>query len=300
MSTYLLHDDLYSQGNFDLTLGAVDTTTTQAPFVTKFPEANNITDPREFNSTRLYYGWSPTFEDPPPDYKNLDFIFTANTNSLVDYVAFNKHNFNLVNSTYGSTYIEQIQIIKWVQPSGYTSLSVNVIQPTGDKKNLVIKFNQVEINSGQSIIVRFKLRGYSVSGAGYYAKYYGNSSLRCSYIQIGRSTKLRNLKAPLNIPIDLLYETKHIKSDTGEVIGTSSKEKPIPIDLNLKNMDLLFLTQIKSMIKDMTRHPFFIYDESGTLPNVPFCWITKKMNSPKLNNNHLYDLSIKAQGKIYE
>ena len=156
------------------------------------------------------------------------------------------------------------------------------------------------MNAGESIIVRFKLRGYSVGGPGYTAKDYGSSSSRCSYIQIGKSTKLRNLKAPLNIPIDSLYETKHIKSDTGEVIGTSSKEKPIPIDLNLKNMDLLFIAEIKNMIKDMTRHPFFIYDESGTLPNVPFCWITKKMNSPKLNNNHLYDLSIKAQGKIYE
>ena len=296
MSTYLLHDDLYSQGNFDLTLGAVDTTSYQAQFATKFPEANNITDPREFNSSRLYWGYD---EISPPAYKNLDFIFTTNATREVDYVAFNKHNFNLVNGTYGGTYIEQIQIMKWVQPSGYTSLSVNVIQPTGDKKNLVIKFNQVEINAGESIIVRFKLRGYFVSGSTS-RKYYGNRFLRCSYIQIGRSTKLRNLKAPLNIPIDSLYETKHIKSDTGEVIGTSSKEKPIPIDLNLKNMDLLFVSEIKSMIRDMTRNPFFIYDESGTLPNVPFCWITKKMNSPKLNNNHLYDLSIKAQGKIYE
>tara|TARA_R110000737_G_scaffold26430_1_gene45162 strand:- start:112 stop:1002 length:891 start_codon:yes stop_codon:yes gene_type:complete len=296
MSTYLLHDDLYSQGNFDLTLAAVDTTSSQAQFVTKFPEANNITDPREFNSTKLYYGFDIAGVISP--YKNLDFIFTANTNSLVDYVAFNKHNFGLVNGTYNSTYIEQIQIIKWVQPSSYTSLSVH-IPAAKDKKNLVMKFDQVPINAGESIIVRFKLRGYVIS-SGTTGKKYGYGSLRCSYIQIGRSTKLRNLKAPLNIPIDSLYETKNIKSDTGEVIGTSSKEKPIPINLNLKNMDLDFVTEIKSMIKDMTRHPFFIYDESGTLPNVPFCWITKKMNSPKLNNNHLYDLSIKAQAKIYE
>tara|TARA_R110002124_G_scaffold172417_1_gene340052 strand:+ start:105 stop:995 length:891 start_codon:yes stop_codon:yes gene_type:complete len=296
MSTYLLHDDLYAQGHFDLTLAAVDTTSSQAQFATKLPEANNITDPREFNSTRLYYGWD--IVGVISSYKNLDFIFTANTNSLVDYVAFNKHDFGLVNNTYGGTYIEQIQIIKWVQPSSYTSLSVHIPEPK-DKKNLVMKFNQVQINVGESIIVRFKLRGYAISSSTT-GKKYGNPYLRCSYIQIGLANKLRYLKAPLNIPIDSLYETKNIKSDTGEVIGTSSKEKPIPIDLNLKNMDLLFLTQIKNMIKDMTRHPFFIYDDSGTLPNVPFCWITKKMNSPKLNNNHLYDLSIKAQGKVYE
>lgn len=299
MSTYLLHDDLYAQGYFDLTLGAVDTISSTSNFVTKFPEAKNITDPREFNSTKLYWGYDET---SPPDYKNLDFIFTTNATREVDYVAFNKHNFGLADPYWGATYIDEIQIIKWVQPSTY-SLLATYTQPIAilsDKKNLVIKFDPEQISTGDSLIVRFKLQGFPINGSDWSRRRYGNSSLHCSYVQVGRSTRLRYLKAPLNIPIDSLYETKHLKSDTGEVIGTSSKERPIPINLNLKNMDLLFLTQIKNMIKDITRHPFFIYDDSGALPNVPFCWITKKMNSPKLNNNHLYDLSIKAQGKIYE
>jgi len=299
MSTYLLHDDLYAQGYFDLTLAAVDAVSSQAPYVTKFPQANNITDPREFTNTKLYWGWDET--GVISSYKNLDFIFTANATREVDYVAFNKHNFDLSNTEWGNTYINNIQIIKWVQPSTYSLLATHTIPNSGfgDKKNLVIKFDPALISSGDSIIVRFKLNGFIISAYNS-GKKYGNTGLNCSYVQVGRSSKLRNLKAPLNIPIDSLYETKHIKSDTGEVIGTSSKEKPIPIDLNLKNMDLDFLTQIKNMIRDMARHPFFIYDDSGTLPNVPFCWITKKMNSPKLNNNHLYDLSIKAQGKVYE
>ena len=278
MSTYLLHDDLYAQGYFDLTLSAVDVTSSAAPYVTKFPQANNITDPREFNYTKLYWGQDET---SPPAYKNLDFIFTTNATREVDYVAFNKHNFDLFDSYWGNTYIDNIQIIKWVQPSTYSLLATHTMPNIafGDKKNLVIKFDPALISSGDSIIVRFKLNGFPISAYNS-GKRYGSSNLRCSYVQVGRSSKLRNLKAPLNIPIDSLYETKHIKSDTGEVIGTSSKEKPIPIDLNLKNMDLLFLTQIKNMIRNMTRNPFFIYDESGTLPNVPFCWITKKMNSP--------------------
>ena len=290
MTAYLLHDDNYEKGNFDLTLAAVGSGTT----VTAFPEASNITDPREFNSTKI--NWGSDTVNPLP-YRNLDFIFTLNKTRAIDYVAFNKHNFNLVHPTIGALYIAQIQIIKWVQPATYTSLDVHVIPQGGDNKNIVMKFDYNEFQPGESVIVRFKLNGFARSQGG---KQYGSSSIKCSYVQIGQSTELSHLKAPLNIPIDSVYETKNLKSDTGLVIGTSSKEQPIPIDLNLVNMNYTFITQIINMTKDLPKNPFFIYDDSGTLPNIPFCWVTKKMTSPKLNTNHLYDLRIKAQGKVYE
>jgi hypothetical protein len=167
-----------------------------------------------------------------------------------------------------------------------------------NKENIVIKFDPVDFSVGDKIRVFFNLNKWQPqSGSNWY---FGSTDLKISYIQIGKSTELRELQTPLNIPYGVSYESKHQRSDTGLVIGTSSKVLPSKIDLKLKNQTKEFIdTNFQSMADDMSKNPFFIFDDSGNLPLIPFCWLTEKIKSPTINTNHLYDVNIKAQAKVY-
>ena len=164
---------------------------------------------------------------------------------------------------------------------------------TTDNKNFVLKFNKKVLAVNDFIIFTYRLNRTE-----WISK--GSRLLRLSYVQIGKSTELRELEAPFNIPYGKSYKTKHQRSDAGLVIGTSSKVLPSKIDLKLKNQTKEFIdTNFQNIADDISKNPFFIFDDSGNLPLVPFCWLTKKIKSPKINKNHLYDISINAQAKVY-
>jgi len=287
MTSYILHDDQYAKGNFDL---EVTVSAGTFPIAT----ALNVTDPREYNST---YIQAPSFIGNAPAQRSMTMFWQAKKNTDVDYIAFNKHSLDLVESGY--KLISYISFYKQ-STSGFLTQLAPIINGSTitNRDNIVIKFDSVTLNAGDKIRVLFSLNKFQ-SGTGVNWRY-GSTDLRLSYVQIGKSTELRELQTPLNIPYGVSYEAKHHRSDTGLVISTSSKVLPSKIDFKLKNQTKNFIeTNFQNMANDMSKNPFFIFDDSGNLPLIPFCWLTEKIKSPKINTNHLYDVNIKAQAKVY-
>tara|TARA_R110002153_G_scaffold46216_2_gene130378 strand:+ start:3216 stop:4121 length:906 start_codon:yes stop_codon:yes gene_type:complete len=301
MSVYLLHDDQYNKGIFDFELGATSTFVGVGSVPTTKKQALSIFDPREFSGTSIV--WGAHQGTNPPTFHYLDFILNAKENTTVDYIAFNKITFTAQLSPYPvARYLRSIEVFKKDANSNLTQLAYYANIVTSGEKNLVLKFDETEIPEGNSIVVRFLLEKVERNSNLYT---YGSGALYASYMQVGKSTKLESLQAPFNFPTSQVYKTTTQKSDRGKVVSTRSLQQAFKIDLNLRNMTKDSLPQIRNMVNDLTKFPFFIYEESEiyngeVLTNVPFCWLSKEMKSPKINTNHLYDLTIKAQGKIYE
>lgn len=289
MTAYLLHDDQYAKDIFDFSIDRFDVISSAQG--TSLIEALGVTDPREFSSSYLKIGSSNTIGQPATRFAK--FIYTAKQNTTVDYIAFNKHNFSLYE--YNEQVLNKIEIRKDV---GGINFLINTINPSiNSNHNIVEKFTAAPLEINDTIEIWFYFNSLDVTSL---TKRYGSADLLLSYIQIGKSTELRELQTPLNIPYGVSYESKHQRSDTGLVIGTSSKVLPSKIDLKLKNQTKDFIdTNFQSMADDMSKNPFFIFDDSGNLPLIPFCWLTEKIKSPKINTNHLYDVNIKAQAKVY-
>lgn len=290
MTAYLLHDDQYAKDIFDFSIDRFDVfSSAQA---TTLIEALGVTDPREFSSTFLIIG--STSQTGQPATRYAKFIYTAKQNTTVDYVAFNKHNFSLYE--YDEQVLNKIEIRKSIGGSNFLIETINPLINSND--NIVEKFTAAPLEINDTIEIWFYFNSLDVTSL---TKKYGSADLLLSYIQIGKSTELRELRAPLNITYGTTYEAKHQRSDTGLVIGTSSKVQPNKIDLQIKNQTKAFIdANFQNMATDMSKNPFFIFDDSGNLPLIPFCWLTSKIQSPKINANHLYDITIKAQAKVYE
>lgn len=287
MTAYLLHDDQYAKDNFDFEVTVSGGT---------FPAATalNVNDPREYNST---YIQTTGFFGNPPSFRQMIMYWEAKKDTAVDYIAFNKHSLDL--AVNGYKLINYISFYKQSTSGTLTQLTPDLSGSTiTNKDNIAIKFDSVNFSVGDKVRVFFSLNKWQPQSGSYWR--YGSTDLKISYIQIGKSTELRELQTPLNIPFGVSYESKHQRSDTGLVIGTSSKVLPSKIDLKLKNQTKNFIdTNFQSMADDMSKNPFFIFDDSGNLPLIPFCWLTEKIKSPKINTNHLYDVNIKAQAKVY-
>lgn len=289
MTAYLLHDDQYAKDIFDFSIDRFDQISSAQG--TNLIESLGVTDPREFSSTFLKVGSSSATGQPATRFAK--FIYTAKQNTTVDYVAFNKHNFSLYE--YNEQVLNKIEIRKTI--GGINFLIETINPPISSNDNIVEKFTAAPLEINDTIEIRFYFNSLDVTAL---TKKYGSADLLLSYIQIGKSTELRELQTPLNIPYGVSYEAKHQRSDTGLVIGTSSKVLPSKIDLKLKNQTKDFIdTNFQSMADDMSKNPFFIFDDSGNLPLIPFCWLTEKIKSPTINTNHLYDVNIKAQAKVY-
>lgn len=290
MSTYILAKDYYSEGAFDLSVVA------GGGF--EFPPLKTflkVTDPREFNSSYLYAG--NYVGSTPNAFRSIIARWTANKTLTIDYVAFNKHNLDSVVN--GVKLIKSILIYR--EPlTGPITLVDNI---TGvniqNKNNIVFKFAPMSLNAGEKIRITFNLAVYNYAGSNWR---YGKTDLNISYIQIGQSYKLRELTAPLQIPYGASYESKNQKSDQGFVIDTKSKQLPTDMTIKFKSQSSTFHNnnEWKNLSYDLSRNPFFIYDDGGNFPLVPFCWLKNKTGQMSINTNHLYDVTLKAQVKVYE
>jgi len=291
MSTYILAKDYYAEGAFDLSIEPASAYT--YPPIKEFLK---VTDPREFNSSYL---WAGTYRGPsPPATRNLVAKWTANKSLTVDYIAFNKHNFDA--EKYGIKLIQYLSFYKESSAGFLTQIAPILSGSTiTDKSNIVVKFDPVTLNAGEKIRILFSLKKYAVTGL---TSSYGALDLKISYIQIGKSYKLRELTAPLHIPYSASYESKNQKSDQGFVIDTKSKQLPTDMTIKFKSQNSTFHdnNEWKNLSHDLSRNPFFIYDDGGNLPLVPFCWLKNKTSQMSLNTNHLYDVTLKAQVKVYE
>jgi len=291
MSTYLLHNDQYANGN--LSINNLTTGSGSLASSTRLTDYLKTTDPREFSSTDLIIIYSSTDPGHLLPYQDINVYYKAEKETTVDYAAFNKHNFSLQVS-YGGVLVQALEYVKISHVSSGVQTTLATHYPTTtENKNFVLKFNKKVLTANDFIVFTYRL-----NRTDFVAK--GSRLLRLSYVQIGKSTELRELEAPFNIPYGKSYKTKHQRSDTGLVIATSSKVLPSKIDLKLKNQTKEFIdTNFQNIADDVSKNPFFIFDDSGNLPLVPFCWLTKKIKSPKINKNHLYDISINAQAKVY-
>jgi len=290
MSTYILAKDYYAEGAFDLSIEPAGSYT-----FTPIQTFIKVTDPREFNSSYIWAGSINT--TTPPTIRSLYAIWEANKSLTVDYVAFNKHSFDAVLN--GVKLINKINIYKENATGNLTLLSSIEGSSITNKKNIVLKFNPVALVTGEKIRIFFVLNRYNPVGNNWY---YGAFDLNISYIQIGQSYKLRELTAPLNIPYGPSYESKNQKSDQGFVIDTKSKQLPTDMTIKFKSQSSTFHdnNEWKNLSYDLSRNPFFIYDDGGNLPLIPFCWLKNKTGQMSLNTNHLYDVTLKAQVKVYE
>ena len=291
MSTYILAKDYYAEGAFDLPSVA----TTGSYNVTPIETFLKVTDPREFNSSYISAG--TLYSTTPPTFRNMIARWTANKSITVDYVAFNKHSFDSV--VYGVKLIQGIYIYKENETGNLTPLSSIEGSAITNKNNIVLKFNPVTLIAGEKIRITFILNRYEYVPSNWR---YGAPDLNISYIQIGQSYKLRELTAPLHIPYGPSYESKNQKSDQGFVIDTKSKQLPTDMTIKFKSQSSTFHddNEWKNLSYDLSRNPFFIYDDGGNLPLVPFCWLKNKTGQMSLNANHLYDVTLKAQVKVYE
>ena len=106
----------------------------------------------------------------------------------------------------------------------------------------------------------------------------------------------------MQIPYGASYESKNQKSDQGFVIDTKSKQLPTDMTIKFKSQSSTFHNnnEWKNLSYDLSRNPFFIYDDGGNFPLVPFCWLKNKTGQMSINTNHLYDVTLKAQVKVYE
>ena len=290
MSTFILAKDYYAEGAFDLSIDPAGSYT--YPPIKTFLK---VTDPREFNSSYLWAGSINT--TTPPTLRALYAKWTANKSITVDYVAFNKHNFD--SFIYGVKLINSITIYKETASGSLSTLSQIAGSSITNKNNIVLKFNPVTLIAGEKIRITFSLNRYNTVGNNWF---YGALDLNISYIQIGQSYKLRELTAPLQIPYGASYESKNQKSDQGFVIDTKSKQLPTDMTIKFKSQSSTFHddNEWKYLSYDLSRNPFFIYDDGGNLPLVPFCWLKNKTGQMSLNTNHLYDVTLKAQVKVYE
>lgn len=291
MSTYILAKDYYADGAFDLSIepaGSYD----YPPLKTFL----KVTDPREFNSS---YIWAGAINTPliPPALRSLYAKWTANKSLTVDYVAFNKHNFDAF--IYGVKLINRITIYKETATGTLTYITLITGSSITNKNNIVLKFNPVTLIAGEKIRIDFVLNRYNTVGDNFF---YGAQDLNVSYIKIGQSYKLRELTTPLQIPYGASYESKNQKSDQGFVIDTKSKQLPTDMTIKFKSQNSTFHDNNEwvKLSYDLSRNPFFIYDDGGNLPLVPFCWLKNKTGAMSLNTNHLYDVTLKAQVKVYE
>ena len=290
MSTYILAKDYYAEGAFDLSIVPAGSYT--YPPIKEFLK---VTDPREFNSSYLWAGSINT--TTPPTIRSLYAKWTANKSITVDYVAFNKHSFDAVR--YGVKLINKINIYKETSTGSLTALSTIEGSSITNKNNIVLKFNPVALVAGEKIRISFVFNRYNTVGSNWF---YGADDLNVSYIQIGQSYKLRELTTPLQIPYGPSYESKNQKSDQGFVIDTKSKQLPTDMTIKFKSQNSTFHdnNEWKNLSYDLSRNPFFIYDDGGNLPLIPFCWLKSKTGQMSLNTNHLYDVTLKAQVKVYE
>lgn len=291
MSTYILAKDYYAEGAFDLSVSPLGSYSDRTPIETFL----KVTDPREFNSSYISAG--TIFSNTPPTLKALVTEWTANKSITVDYVAFNKHNFDAV--IYGVKLINGIFIYKENATGSFVQLSSLAGSTITDKNNIVLKFPSVDLVAGEKIRITFSFNRYEFIPMNWG---YGATDLNISYIQIGQSYKLRELTAPLHIPYGPSYESKNQKSDQGFVIDTKSKQLPTDMTIKFKSQSSTFHddNEWKNLSYDLSRNPFFIYDDGGNLPLVPFCWLKNKTGQMSLNTNHLYDVTLKAQVKVYE
>lgn len=291
MSTYILAKDYYAEGAFDLSVSPLGSYSDRTPIETFL----KVTDPREFNSSYISAG--TIFSNTPPTLKALVTEWTANKSITVDYVAFNKHNFDAV--LYGVKLINGIFIYKENATGSFVQLSSLAGSTITDKNNIVLKFPSVDLVAGEKIRITFSFNRYEYASQNWG---YGSTLLNISYIQIGQSYKLRELTAPLNIPYGPSYKSKNQKSDQGFVIDTKSKQLPTDMTIKFKSQSSTFHdnNEWKNLSYDLSRNPFFIYDDGGNLPLVPFCWLKNKTGQMSLNTNHLYDVTLKAQVKVYE
>ena len=292
MSTYILAKDYYAQGAFDLSIESGG-----AYSVTPLKTFLKVTDPREFNSTFLYAsGYTGT---SPSTYRSLTAYFAANKTITVDYIAFNKHNFDA--EINGTKVLGYMSFYKQSASGILTQLSPIISgSAITNRKNIVVKFDPVTLNAGDKIRILFALQRQTTNSPSVYV--YGATDFNLSYIQIGQSYKLRELTTPLQIPYGPSYESKNQKSDQGFVIGTKSKQLPSDMTIKFKSQSSSFHdnNEWKNLSYDLSRNPFFIYDDDGNLPSVPFCWLKNKTGQMSLNTNHLYDVTLKAQVKVYE
>jgi len=291
MSTYILAKDYYSEGAFDLSI-APSSAYTYPPI----KEFLKVTDPREFNSSYL---WAGSYTGgSPSSTRTLIGIWSATKTITVDYIAFNKHNFDA--KIDGVKLISYLSFYKQSSSGSLTQLSPIISGNTiTNKSNIVVKFDPVTLVAGEKIRISFVLNKYARTSV---TSYYGALDLNVSYIQIGRSYKLRELTTPLQIPYGASYESKNQKSDQGFVIDTKSKQLPTDMTIKFKSQSSTFHdnNEWKNLSYDLSRNPFFIYDDGGNLPLVPFCWLKNKTGQMSLNTNHLYDVTLKAQVKVYE
>jgi hypothetical protein len=290
MSTYILAKDYYADGAFDLSIEPAG-----SYFYPPLKTFLKVTDPREFNSSYLYAG--TIFSTSPPTTRSLYAKWTANKSLTVDYVAFNKHSFDAV--VYGVKLINKITIYKETATGNLSFLAIIQGSSITNKNNIVLKFNPVTLIAGEKIRITFVLNRYNTIINNWA---YGAQDFNVSYIKIGQSYKLRELTTPLQIPYGASYESKNQKSDQGFVIDTKSKQLPTDMTIKFKSQNSTFYDNNEwvKLSYDLSRNPFFIYDDGGNLPLVPFCWLKNKTGAMSLNTNHLYDVTLKAQVKVYE
>lgn len=291
MSTYILAKDYYAEGAFDVELRVAHPPASPFGTPVTIEEFLKVTDPREFNSTRIKIN---SASSPSEAIRTLQGTWKAKKTLVVDYVAFNQHRFDTIRN--GTKLIYSI-IIGKLTSTTFDVLSEKMGTTINTKDNLIFKFNPVTLNKDESIVVLFSLNSHYRFGNNY-----GDDTLTVSYIQIGQSYKMRELSAPLQIPYGASYKSENQKSDQGFVINTKSKQLPTEMTIKFKNQSSTFHdnNEWKNLSYDLSRNPFFIYDDGGNLPLVPFCWLKNKTGQMSLNTNHLYDVTLKAQVKVYE